>query len=375
MVIRTISLKLQTTPEQSATLGLLAEQFSQACNAIVPFVVEYRCWNQVKLHHLSYYTLREKMPELGSQMVCQAIQRVVDAYKALKANRGIASDKPVPVISFIPKSVIFDKKTYTLLKEDRLSLFTQTGRTRIPFVCGKHQCRLLALGTPKEATLILKKGVWYFQLALDLPNAPHMVTSKVLGVDVGENTLAATSSGKVLSGEKLRDERDRYLARRRRLQANGSKASKRKLRALSGRENRHVKHINHIVSKAIVAEAKRQGADTIKMEDLTHIRANIKAGKRVRTRLHRWAFRQLQDFIAYKAEGAGLKIQYMDPAYTSQTCSVCGKPGKRVKHRFTCVCGTQGHADVNAAVNIGLVGSIDATRGAVIRPVFSLLAK
>jgi IS605 OrfB family transposase len=61
------------------------------------------------------------------------------------------------------------------------------------------------------------------------------------------------------------------------------------------------------------------------MEDLTNICANIKAGKRVRTRMHRWAFRQLQDFVSYKAQGAGLSVAFVDPAYTSQTCSVCGE--------------------------------------------------
>ena len=34
------------------------------------------------------------------------------------------------------------------------------------------------------------------------------------------------------------------------------------------------------------------------MEDLTNIRDNIKAGKRIRSRLHRWSFRQLQTFMA-----------------------------------------------------------------------------
>lgn len=209
------------------------------------------------------------------------------------------------------------------------------------------------------------------------PRAQHSAVPPVtgggtMGCDVGENNLAATSTGKVFGGGKLRHDRDKYLAHRRRLQANGSRAAKRKLRALSGREQRHVKHVNHEVSKAVVAEAIRSGAGEIRMEDLTHIRANIKAGKRVRGRLHRWAFRQLQDFVAYKAQGLGLVVTYINPAYTSQTCSVCGEIGKRVKHRFSCSCGTQRHSDVNAAVNIaGFAAPIGTARGAVTRPKFA----
>ncbi|MHB1942749.1 MAG: zinc ribbon domain-containing protein [Acidiferrobacteraceae bacterium] len=113
-----------------------------------------------------------------------------------------------------------------------------------------------------------------------------------------------------------------------------------------------MKHVNHEVSKAIMAEAVRSGAGTLRMEDLTPIRARLKAGKRVRTRLHRWAFRPLQDFVAYKAQGAGLTVVYIHPVYTSPPCSACGAIGKRVKHRFSCSCGNRAHSDVNASRNI-----------------------
>jgi IS605 OrfB family transposase len=364
-------LKLLATAEQSAALAALAGEFAGACNAIVPFVVEHRCWNRVALHHLAYYPVRDKFPKLGSQMVCQAVHRVADAYKTLKANKGITRDAPVPEIRFDASSVAFDKRTYSL-KGDTVSLFTLAGREHIAFAGGKHQRHLLASGTAREARLIQRKGIWYFNLVVDLPDAPPVSGGGVPGIDVGENNLAASSTGKVWGGEKLRHNRDIDLAHRRRLQSNGSRAAKRKLRAISGREQRHVKHVNHEVSQAIVAEAVLSGAAEIRMEDLTHIRANIKAGKRVRTRLHRWAFRQLQDFVAYKAEGAGLSVVYINPAYTSQTCSVCREIGKRERHRFSCSCGTRRHSDVNAALNIaGFAGPIGSARGVVTRPKFA----
>jgi putative transposase len=168
--MRTVSLKLVATPEQAMALSALADTYAKACNAIVPLAVEHRCWNRVALHHLSYYPVREKFPAIGSQMVCQAVHRVADAYKTLKANKGIAKDKTVPSIDFKPTSVNFDKRTYSI-KGDTLSLFTLIGRAKIPFVCGNHQRNLLASGAPKEAKLIVRKGIWYFNLVLDLPDA------------------------------------------------------------------------------------------------------------------------------------------------------------------------------------------------------------
>jgi IS605 OrfB family transposase len=368
---RTGSFKLSTAPQQCEAFSVLARLFSDACNEMVPFVQDHRCWNRVALHHLVYYRVREAFPALGSQMVCQAVHRVADAYQALRARDGIPKDEPVPALIFTPASVNFDHRTYSI-KGDAFSLFTPMGRATVKFACGAPQKALLATGKPKEARLTSRNGIWYLNLVFDLPDPAPLPGSQALGLDIGENNLAATSNGKVFGGGKLRHDRDRYLAKRRRLQSNGSRASKRKLKAISGKERRHVRHVNHEVSKAIVAQALQAGASTLRMEDLTHIRARIRAGIRVRTRLHRWAFRQLQDFVQYKAEAAGLKVEYVEPAFTSQTCNVCGGLGKRVKHRFTCSCGNLAHSDVNASRNIArFAGLFSLARGAVNRPVFA----
>ena len=40
--------------------------------------------------------------------------------------------------------------------------------------------------------------------------------------------------------------------------------------------------------------------------------------------LGRWSYFELQKDIEYKAAMAGIKVLYVNPAYTSQTCHVCG---------------------------------------------------
>src|SRR2546430_1176565 len=117
-----------------------------------------------------------------------------------------------------------------------------------------------------------------------------------------------------------------------------------------------VSRVNHETSKAILEEARRIGAATIVMEDLTHIRDRLRAGRRMRARLHRWAFRQLQGFVEYKARAIGISVVYVNPAYSSQTCSACGQLGTRLKHRFECSCGLRAHADLNASRNLARIG-------------------
>jgi IS605 OrfB family transposase len=355
-MMRTASIRLSASPQQDAALRALQHAYADACNRLVPIVREKRVWNRVALHNLAYSMLRQNTP-LGSQMCCNAIFSVCKAYKAQKALGRIRKDRPVPEIRLDRASVHFDKRTYTI-KDETVSLYTLDGRITVPMRLGEHQRRILESGQAKEAELVFRKDRWFLNLVVESGDADSVTSGPVVGVDVGENNLAAISLGKVFGGGRLRHERDRYLALRRRLQSNGSQSAKQKLRQVSGKEARRVKHINHETSKAIVAAAVAAGARKIVLEDLTHIRARIKAGKRMRARLHRWAWRQLQTFVEYKAKACGIAVEYVEPAYTSQTCSSCGGLGQRSKHRFECPhCGLRAHSDLNASRNLARIGS------------------
>jgi putative transposase len=354
---RTISLKLAVDATQKAALLETQLLFAEGCNAVAAFAQANRCWNSYALHHLSYYSVRQALPELGSQMVCNARRKVCGSYKS-KA-RKLKKGQEVPLINFKKKSSVrYCARTYSM-KGHSLSLFTVRGRIKCRYKFGLHQEQYLAQGKIKEAELIRKGKRWFFNLVLDIPNVPPVVAGGTMGVDLGENNLATTSNGTIHGGEELRHKRDKSLKRRDKLQSNGSRSAKRLLKRISGKEQRHVRETNHIVSKLIVQEAVANGVKTIVLEDLKNIRERIQGNKRIRTRLNRWAWYQLQQFIAYKAEAVGIEVIFVNPAYTSQTCSGCGCLGTRDKHRFRCSsCGSYQHSDCNAAINLcKLVGS------------------
>lgn len=123
------------------------------------------------------------------------------------------------------------------------------------------------------------------------------------------------------------------------------------IKKIKNKESRKVRDLNHKISRKIV-DAAYQNSLGIKLEKLTNIRKK-KGSKKLNYIKSTWSFYQLQTFIEYKAKLLGVRVEYIDPAYTSQRCSICGTLGDRDKKVFKCVyCGHKDHADANASFNI-----------------------
>lgn len=125
---------LNTSPEQAARLLALQKAFADVCNAIAPIVQQTRCWNRVGLHHLAYKTMRERFPQVGSQMVCNAIYsvsrtcRLVLQHPNSPLNIAKRPGSPLPLLVFRPNSpVYFDRHTLSV-KDEKLSMYTLDGR-------------------------------------------------------------------------------------------------------------------------------------------------------------------------------------------------------------------------------------------------------
>ena len=127
---------LSTSPEQLARLQALQVAFARVCNALAPTVQQTKVWNRVALHHLMYRSLRDRFPEMGSQMVCNAIYsvsrtcRVVFQNPQSPFNLARLGDKPLPLLRFSDNCpVYFDRHTLSV-KAGQLSMYTLDGRMR-----------------------------------------------------------------------------------------------------------------------------------------------------------------------------------------------------------------------------------------------------
>jgi hypothetical protein len=132
----TLRVVLNTSPEEAAKLRQLQAEFAKACNALGPLVQKTKVWNRVALHHMAYKPLRAQFPQMGSQMVCNAIysvsrhSRLLFQSPASPFNLAKLGNKPLPLLRFSDSCpVYFDRHTLSL-KDGRLSMYTLDGRMR-----------------------------------------------------------------------------------------------------------------------------------------------------------------------------------------------------------------------------------------------------
>ncbi|MFQ4144516.1 transposase [Chlorogloeopsis sp. ULAP02] len=361
--VLTVSCKLQVTQEQVAKLDDLLKVFADACEYVNRTVKEGLA-NELAMQSLVYNEVRTLFG-LPSQLAIHAIRRVA-------GNRKTAKLHGKPVKGFAPTSATYDVRTFSFREKDSTVSLTMLGkRERLRLAIGNYQRGLLKGQNPKTATLVKRRdGSFYLNIQLEsIPEKPQE-TDKILGIDLGRTDICFTSEGDSYSGEQITKIRDQYSDLRARLQqkaARGTRSSRRRcrrlLQRLSGKERRFQSHTNHVISYRLVQKAKAN-QQAIALEDLTGIRERtneLPRSKTERRRSNNWSFYQLRQYLTYKSIKFGVKLVFVNPAYSSKSCHCCGVIGNRNGKHFRCVnlaCAWVGDSDLNGAKNISTIGQL-----------------
>jgi putative transposase len=208
------------------------------------------------------------------------------------------------------------------------------------------------------------ENMFYLHIVL-LKEVDQREGNRVMGVDLNLKNVAVTSTGAFFDGGKLLWGQNHFFRVRRSLQAKGTRSAKQALARLSGRENRFVLDRLHTISRQLVEEVRSHDCSYIAVKLLTHIRENMdNRNDRIKRQIHNWAFRELQEMLAYKAAEHGISVEPIPPAFTSQTCSQCGHQSSTNRNSdgwFDCnECGYELDGDYNAVARCNLAGSQNA---------------
>ncbi|GAA1890467.1 RNA-guided endonuclease TnpB family protein [Actinomadura bangladeshensis] len=261
-------------------------------------------------------------------------------------------------------------------------LSRRTGEVRVPKVgwVRFRWSRPVPAGVKSFRVTRDRAGRWHVAFAAIPDPVPAPGNGEVVGVDRGVAVSAALSTGQTSSVPGLTPGEAERLKRLLRRLARARRGSNRRARvkaAIARLKAREADRRRDWVEKTSTDLARR--FDVIAVEDLDvaamtrSAKGTVDApgrGVRQKAGLNRgilangWG--RLVTRLEHKAPG---RLVQVDPAYTSQTCNVCGhraRDNRESQAVFRCVaCGQRANADVNAARNIKdtAVGRTVAARG------------
>ena len=210
-------------------------------------------------------------------------------------------------------------------------------------------------GIPKTVTISREADGWYVASSCaDVPTHPLPPTGQETGIDLGLEAFATLADGTRILTPGCYRKAERYLAKCQRRAARRKKGSHRRRKAVCVLAKAHQivrrqrMDFHHKTALALV-----RAFDTIYHEDLRV--ANLVRNHHLAKSIADAGWSAFLTILTFKAESAGKRVQGVDPAFTSQTCSGCGvlvAKGLSVRWHSCPEYGTSLHRDHNAARNI-----------------------
>jgi len=211
-------------------------------------------------------------------------------------------------------------------------------------------------GTVKTCTIKREYNRWYACFSVEYEPVEKPIPNRAIGIDMGIKSFAVTSNGEVidnpkyfLKSEKKLISKQRQLSRKKKGSANRKKA-RQSVAKLHTKVRNQRSDFHHKVSRKLV-----DAYGFIAIEDL-NIKGMVK-NHRLAKHISDAGWGQFLNYLIYKAEEAGCKIEKVPPQYTSIKCSVCGQPVHKTLadriHRCP-FCNVVIDRDHNAAQNIFL---------------------
>lgn len=359
----TVVLKLRSPGRAKREwLEQTAERFRQGVQLGLDHALSARTSNRGKIHAATYTSIRKLgLPSDYARMaVNQAVQLARSYFGLRKAKRKASQPKLLR-----SQGIGLGVNAYQVVGSAlRLSTGSRGAYIWLPLCVPAHWQDKLKY-VKGDARLFKRNNHWFVMLPLRMPTAPTVCDGNgeatVIGVDLGIVRLATAKhpgGTLVVNGKPVRHTREHQASLRQRYQRHRRTD---RVRAMKGKERRWMTDLNHKVSRGLVDLAARYPNPVLAFEKLDGIRDRIRGSKRFNRMVASWAFRQLADFVLYKAERAGVRVIFVDPRRTSRTCPKCGhatKANRTTQADFRCVaCGYRANADVVASLNIAGVAA------------------
>lgn len=288
---------------------------------------------------------------LNSAVKNQAIKDAKSVFKKVKKSKY----KIIPILK--KPVIVWNNQNYTVNGDSISMPFIIDGKSKkIEVKADISNDIFYNISNGKLGTLrITKKGRKYIaQISITL-NIKPKTEGQAMGIDLGVliPAVATTEDGKVkFFGNGRQNKYYRRYHKTKRVKLGNAKKLD-AIRKMDNKEQRYMKDQDHKISREIVNFAKNNNVSTIRLECLKGIRNTTRTSRKNKKNLYNWSFYRLSIYIEYKANLEGIKVEYVDPKYTSQTCPNCGEKHKVNGRSYFCSdCGFRTHRDLVGAKNI-----------------------
>ena len=307
-----------------------------------------------KLHDECYRKIRDRWPEIPSQVVIKAEQDVLSAYRTVRKNKH----KLVKPCVKRGLSIRLDQRLYSQATKSGLRITTARGRKNFAFVIYPKLAALLEKFSYSDPLVFERDGRLFAVLTFD-SDAPKLPANNALGVDLGVRVPAACSDGRLIMDKPYNARRRKIRHAKRSLQSRGTSSARRKLKKLRRKERNAQRAQTHALANEIL----KTNATVVVLEDLKGVKRKRHAGQN-KNYVSQAPFAELRRVVCYKAERRGMTALLVRPHYTSQEDSLTGKRlGERRGRRFYAENGLVYDADINAACNIARRSKLPFSRG------------
>jgi putative transposase len=216
-------------------------------------------------------------------------------------------------------------------------------------------------GVPKTITVTKEADGWYVAISCaEVPIHPLPETGQATGIDLGLASFATLADSTMIHNPRCYRKAEAYLRRCQRRVARRKQGSNRRRKAVKLLAKAHQtvrrqrQDFHHKTALSLVRQY-----DTIYCEDL-RVRTMLKNHHLAKS-ISDAGWSAFLSILTFKAAGAGKRVAAVEPAYTSQQCSGCGREvSKGLSVRWhQCPyedCGVSLDRDHNAALNILALG-------------------
>jgi putative transposase len=330
------------------------------------------------LEKLSDFLNRDRKPLLHAHSIDAAQQGFPKACKTARESRKAGLDVAYPHKRKRFRTTIW-KNTAIRRKGDRLELSTGKGNPKINIAIPTELQDVLRF---LEVRLVYDKKAKRYDWHLVVENGKQPKDppgNNVVSVDLGEVHPAVIGDEQEATIITCRARRHAAQGHRKRLasltQAVGRKTrgSRRYKRQVAAKTRLKVKHdrvmrdIEHKLSRAIVDTAVERQASIIAIGDVRDAADKVDLGKQANQKISGWNHGKVRQYVEYKAQAEGIKVELVDERHSSQTCPHCNHRHKPRGRIYCCpACRFQSHRDVVGQINIlsryrcGEVGRIPA---------------